>query len=165
MLTPDERRAVALLSALVALGTTLAWLDVRHPRFLTLTLGDSLALGAPIPGSAPPEAPEAAPGAPSADSLPAAPDRAIRPTEPGAAPEKSAFGIDGRLDLNRASADELDGLPGVGPKTAERILEDRRVHGPFKKPRDLTRVKGIGPKTLERILPHVTVGAPRDSAR
>jgi competence ComEA-like helix-hairpin-helix protein len=162
MLTPDELRAVALLSALVALGTTLAWLDARHPRILTLTLGDSLALGAEAPAFAPPDLPEAAPLAAPADSLSSLPDRAIRPADP---PEKSAFGIDGRLDLNRASADELDGLPGVGPKTVQRILEDRRVHGPFRKPRDLTRVKGIGPKTLERILPHVTVGAPRDSAR
>jgi len=162
MLTPDELRALALLSALVALGTTLTWVDTRHPRFLTLTLGDSLALGAAAPGAAPPGATDPAPTAPRVF---AAPESAFRPVDPGSAPGKSAFGLDGRLDLNRASADELEGLPGIGPKTAQRILDDRRVRGPFHKPKDLTRVKGIGPKTLERLLPHVTAGAPRDSVR
>jgi len=165
MLTPDELRALALLSALVALGTTLTWVDTRHPRFLTLTLGDSLALGVADPGAGPPGATNPASAAPRMLAAPAAPESAFRPVDPASTPEKSAFGIDGRLDLNRASADELEGLPGIGPKTAQRILEDRRVRGPFHKPKDLTRVKGIGPKTLERLLPHITVGAPRDSAR
>jgi len=165
MLTPDELRALALLSILVALGTTLTWVDTRHPRFLTLTLGDSLALGAKDPGAGPPEATNPALAAPGTPLAPMHPDTAFRPAEPALAPEKSAFGLDGRLDLNRASADELEGLPGIGPKTAQRILDDRRVRGPFKKPKDLTRVKGIGPKTLERLLPHVTAGTPRDSAR
>jgi competence ComEA-like helix-hairpin-helix protein len=165
MLTPDELRALALLAALLALGTTLTWLDSRHPRILTLTLGDSLALGAPAPGAASPVAPDPVPAAPAMEAAPAAPESAFRPTDPAGTPEKSAFGLDGRLDLNRASADELEGLPGIGPKTAQRILDDRRVRGPFHRPKDLTRVKGIGPKTMERLLPHVTVGAPRDSAR
>ena len=165
MLTPDELRALALLSVLIALGTTLTWVDTRHPRFLTLTLGDSLALGAPTPGGGPPVAPDPSPAATAAMPAPAAAESAFRPADPAASPEKSAFGLDGRLDLNRASADELEGLPGIGPKTAQRILDDRRVRGPFHKPKDLTRVKGIGPKTLERLLPHVTAGATRDSAR
>jgi len=165
MLTPDELRALALLSALVALGTTLTWVDTRHPRFLTLTLGDSLALGAATPGPGPPGAMNPAPTAPRVPATPAPPESAFRPEDPAPSPGKSAFGLDGRLDLNRASADELEGLPGIGPKTAQRILDDRRVHGPFHRPKDLTRVKGIGPKTLERLLPHVTAGAPRDSGR
>jgi competence protein ComEA len=157
MLTTDELRALALLSVLVALGSTLTWIDTRHPRFLALTLGDSLALGAATP-------PDAA-NAPGTSALPADTGNAERPAATLQNPEKSAFGLDGRLDLNRASADELEGLPGIGPKTAQRILEDLRVRGPFRKPQDLTRVKGIGPKTMERLLPHVTAGAPRDSAR
>lgn len=159
MLTPEEFRAVALLAALVSLGTALTWLDARHPRFLTLTLGDSLALGAtPF---APPETPEIAPPAASGPAS----DVAVRPATPAADPEKSAFGLDGRLDINRASADELEGLPGIGPKTALRILEDRRAHGRFRKISDLGRVKGIGPKTLDRLRPHVTVASFGDSAR
>lgn len=162
MFTPDELRALSLLLALVALGACLRLVETRHPRFLTLTLGDSLALGAdsgPVPPSesvpdvAIPNPPPAIPNAPEAPS-------------PGdsAAAKNPAFGLDGRLDLNQASADDLEGLPGIGPKTALRILDDRRQHGRFKRPSDLGRVKGIGPKTLARLLPLVTVRAARDSA-
>jgi competence protein ComEA len=162
MFTPDELRALALLVFLLALGAGLSVLEARHPRILALTLGDSLALGAAppaVPDSAPPGFPRnSAASRPIASAAP--PDSA-----PGKAPEKSAFGLDGRLDLNAASADELEGLPGIGPKTAFRILEDRRTRGPFRKVSDLTRVKGIGAKTLARLLPHVTVEAARKAAR
>jgi competence protein ComEA len=171
MFTPDELRALALLLALVTLGAALTFLDARHPKILALTLGDSLALGAAPPeAGAPPGA--AVPDAASrtADGPPGAvekvPSGAVSgPADVDSASEKSSYGLDGRLDLNRASADELEGLPGIGPKTAQRILEDRRTRGPFRKVSDLTRVKGIGAKTLARLLPHVTAKAARDAAR
>jgi len=158
MFTPDEVRALALLLALLLLGSGLTLLEARHPRFLALTLGDSLALGSV------PQAPDLAPSVSETaqNAMPTA--LAIRPEAAAtgdSAREKSAFALDGRLDLNRASADELEGLPGIGPKTAQRILEDRRTRGPFRKPSDLTRVKGIGAKTLARLLPHITVGTSR----
>ena len=52
-----------------------------------------------------------------------------------------------RLDVNTASAAELERLPEVGPALAQRIVDDRRLHGPFHTPEALMRVKGIGPKT------------------
>ncbi|KAF0240983.1 MAG: competence protein [Planctomycetota bacterium] len=55
------------------------------------------------------------------------------------------------LDLNAASALELDLLPGVGPKTAGRIVADRAAHGPFRHPAEVRRVKGVTRRAAERI--------------
>jgi competence ComEA-like helix-hairpin-helix protein len=56
-----------------------------------------------------------------------------------------------RLNLNAASARELDLLPGVGPKTAERIVADRASNGRFASPSDIRRVKGVTRRAAERI--------------
>jgi competence protein ComEA len=60
------------------------------------------------------------------------------------------------VDVNRATADELQSLPGVGPKLAQRII-DERMKKPFTTIEDLRRVSGIGVKTLEKLRPCVTV--------
>lgn len=60
------------------------------------------------------------------------------------------------VNLNTATADELDTLPGVGPATAERIIA-YRAKRKFKKPRDITRVKGIGKATFARLESKITV--------
>jgi competence protein ComEA len=70
----------------------------------------------------------------------------------------AAGGVARRLDLNKATAAELELLPGVGPATAKRIVEYRLEHGAFASVDDLDKVKGIGPKTLERLRPLVTAG-------
>lgn len=62
-----------------------------------------------------------------------------------------------RLDLNIASVEELERLPGIGPRTAQAIVDYRLKHGPFRHLEDLLAVPGIGPATLERIRPLVTV--------
>lgn len=54
----------------------------------------------------------------------------------------------GRLDLNRATAEELDELKGIGPSKAQAIVEDRERNGFFASVKDLLRVKGIGEKLL-----------------
>jgi competence protein ComEA len=61
------------------------------------------------------------------------------------------------IDVNRATIDELQKLPGIGPRLAQRIL-DERAKRPFKSADELRRVSGIGPKTLEKLRPFVTVG-------
>ena len=61
------------------------------------------------------------------------------------------------IDLNRATGHDFEGLPGVGPKLAERILAYRRSIGGFHSLDELQAVKGIGSKTFERIRPLVTV--------
>ena len=60
------------------------------------------------------------------------------------------------VNINTAEAKDLDELPGVGPSTAENIIEHRRHSGKFKSVDDLEDVKGIGPKTLEKIKPFAT---------
>jgi competence protein ComEA len=60
------------------------------------------------------------------------------------------------ININRASGEELQLLPGIGPKLSQRIL-DVRDKKPFRSVDDLRRVPGIGPKTLERLRPHVIV--------
>jgi competence protein ComEA len=61
------------------------------------------------------------------------------------------------VDLNTADAAGLDELPGVGPATADAILEHRARHGPFRAVDDLLAVTGIGPAKLERLRPLVRV--------
>jgi competence protein ComEA len=61
------------------------------------------------------------------------------------------------LDLNRATDEDFDALPGVGPKLAERIMEYRQSVGAFHSLDELRSVKGIGKKKFERIRSLVTV--------
>jgi competence protein ComEA len=61
------------------------------------------------------------------------------------------------VDLNRATATELEQLPGVGPVTAANIIGWRQQHGRFASTSELQQVDGIGPKTYARIAPHVRV--------
>lgn len=64
----------------------------------------------------------------------------------------------GKIDLNRATAAELDALPGVGPSTAEKIVADREANGPFRTVEDLKRVSGIGDKKFADLADLVCVG-------
>ena len=64
------------------------------------------------------------------------------------------------IDLNTASSEQLQRLPGVGPVTAQRILDYRKKSGPFQAVEDLLAVKGISTKRLEKIRPYVMVKAP-----
>jgi competence protein ComEA len=62
-----------------------------------------------------------------------------------------------QVDLNTATATQLDSLPDIGPVTAERILAWRSEHGSFRRVEELQEVEGIGPKTYADIAPHVRV--------
>ena len=62
------------------------------------------------------------------------------------------------LDLNRASADEISRLPGVGPSLARRIVEERDRRGRFESSDSLRGILGMGPKKLAALREHVTVG-------
>ena len=71
----------------------------------------------------------------------------------------------GRLvDLNRASAEDLESLPGIGAVLARRVIDYRKSVGRFQTVEDLRDVKGIGAKKFDRVKPLVTV-APADSTK
>jgi competence ComEA-like helix-hairpin-helix protein len=76
--------------------------------------------------------------------------------EPGG-PSGLGGGGGGRVRVNpdRASAAELERLPGIGPVLAERMLAHRETVGRFRTPEDLLAVSGIGPALLERLRPHL----------
>ncbi|HEX2574921.1 MAG TPA: helix-hairpin-helix domain-containing protein, partial [Aquihabitans sp.] len=61
------------------------------------------------------------------------------------------------VDLNTATAEQLDTLPGVGPATAAAILAHRDEHGPFGSVDELLEVRGIGDAKLEQLRPLVRV--------
>ncbi len=63
----------------------------------------------------------------------------------------------GLVNINRATAAELEKLPGVGPSTAQAIIDYRNSHGPFASPEDLMNVKGIGPSKFAAMQPLVGV--------
>ena len=71
------------------------------------------------------------------------------PTEPPPSPSQTI----GPVNVNTATADQMDTLPGIGPALAQRII----THRPYSHVDDLLRVPGIGPATLEKIRPLVTV--------
>lgn len=62
------------------------------------------------------------------------------------------------VNINTADLALLDTLPGIGPTTAQRIIDFREANGPFRQVDDLLKVAGIGPVTLERLRPLITVG-------
>ncbi|MEK7330565.1 MAG: helix-hairpin-helix domain-containing protein [Candidatus Eisenbacteria bacterium] len=141
-LTPAERRGALIVVLLLALGA-------GH---------DLWRASRPLPGLAPAGAPTAEPLAP----------RPV-PGDPVASGGGASAGAELResvtLDLNRASAEELDTLPGIGPVLAARIIAHRQRHGPFGSPEELLAVRGIGPRLLARLGPRVRAGSSEAPAR
>ena len=76
----------------------------------------------------------------------------------GAGASAAAGGAGGTVNINTASAAQLDTLPGVGASTAEKIVADREANGPFKTVEDLKRVSGIGDKKFAALADAICVG-------
>jgi competence protein ComEA len=94
-----------------------------------------------------------------AASAPVAPLRAARPSASAEGVQRLRDGQ--RLDLNRAGAGDLLLLPGVGPKLAARILEERNKRAGFASVEQLAEVKGVGPKKLAQLRELVAVTDPK----
>jgi competence ComEA-like helix-hairpin-helix protein len=91
-----------------------------------------------------------------APAPPPTPPRPVRPPRPFA--DATPAHIAAPLDLNRASQDDLERLPGIGPGLAARIVESRARRGTFDSVDDLRRVRGIGGTTLARLRPLLAIG-------
>jgi competence ComEA-like helix-hairpin-helix protein len=134
-LTPAERRGLEIVALLFAIGALDDLWRASHPRF------------APERGGA------AGPG--RGTTLRAAPAAGASPDRPADSTRDAA-----RVDLNRATAPELDALPGIGPVLARRIVEHRERFGPYRRVQDLLDVPGIGPKLYAKLEGRVAVLEP-----
>lgn len=130
-LTPGERRGALTLLVLLLIGT-------GHDLWLARQLPAEPPVGHAA-GGAEPQGVIAPAGIPATDSV--------------ASPAPAAA----RVDLNRASAAELDALPGIGPVLAGRIVAHRERVGAFRSTDDLLAVPGIGPKLHARLAERVRV--------
>ena len=82
----------------------------------------------------------------------------------GAQDTPRAAAVSAPLNLNAATVAQLEALPGIGAKTAQRILDYRQKSGGFKKIEELMNVKGIGEKSFLKIKPMVFVAPKSDKA-
>lgn len=62
-----------------------------------------------------------------------------------------------KININTATAGELEQLPGIGPSKAKAIVDYRNRNGPFRSPAEIQNVSGIGPKTFEKLKDLITV--------
>ncbi len=131
---------------------------------LAATLTAVFWIGWSVP-PAPPEEPrqsadEVAPSLAPATRSPevVAPTGARKPVR-DAKPVSAAFRgkAETKLDLNRATLEQFQQLPGIGPALAQRLIDHRHAGGPFRSVEDLRKVKGLGPKRIERLRPLVMV--------
>ncbi len=76
---------------------------------------------------------------------------------PGSAATSTGTASGGLVNINTATLEELDTLPGVGPSTAQAIIDDRTQNGPFSSIEDLMRVSGIGDKKFANMKSGITI--------
>jgi len=159
-ISDDEARALAFIAALIGLTALGRWVD--RPRAVlpdaevditTLAMASETTLARATGG-------RRAPGVSSTSAArkPAMDPRTVRAL-PGGAPagsrgaEPPGTASATPMDLNRATAEELERLPGVGPALALRIIARRDSAGPFRTLQQLDSVRGVGPALLARLKP------------
>jgi competence ComEA-like helix-hairpin-helix protein len=144
-LSTDERRALALIAALLVLASGARWLERPQPLLADVpaldvgTLEEASRAAKPAAGGSRAGQTRRAPGI-------------------GTTAQSPATATSLRIDPNTATAVELERLPGVGPALAARIIEERE-RSPFRSVEDLTRVHGIGAALAKRVGDHVSLPA------
>ena len=134
MFNRKERVALLFLFSALVVGSAAAIVDYRDP--------DRLEEFAVIRGAVP---------------VPMAGTTDTTSTPGGALHGATDTGRIAPVAVNSADSEELQRLPSVGPKTAERIVQYREKNGPFATLEALQRVAGIGPRTLEKLRPFVVL--------
>jgi competence protein ComEA len=131
-----DPRVLTAVACALAVVMVLVVIQARLNRPRIITPAVAMATGSPIVASA----------SPSADS------------EIGPSPKRgSTCSNSAVVDLNSASAAELEALPGIGPVMAQRILDWRSANGRFSHVRELREIQGVGEKTFRRLEPLVRV--------
>jgi competence protein ComEA len=173
---PDMVRSLLIKLAMLAVTLgSLVWIGSVTPIRQVTPQHIQPAAAAPIAVAPRPSANDSLPVHPSREASDMIPDVSNRPQlTPVETPEPPALSRGAhvaspdpsrRIDLNHATAADLEALPGIGPKLAQRVIEHRRSHGPFTKAEDLRLVKGIGHKKFDRLRPHVLVTNSRSPSR
>ena len=72
-------------------------------------------------------------------------------------PAVSLEGSYAQIDINKATPQQLQDLPGIGPVLSQRIVDYRQQNGPFKRLEDIQSVKGIGPKLWQKVKDRLTI--------
>ncbi len=85
------------------------------------------------------------------------PDKRKNGGSSGSQGGQTAAGQPALININTADSEELQKIPGIGPVTADKIIQYRESNGAFHKVEDITNVSGIGDKTLEKMRPMITV--------
>ncbi len=153
--TRGEATAILFLSLATLAGGVIRWVAPsdtgRLPTHEALRRHDSTFAHRAEGGS--PSLPDGQ-GAPS-------PDQGRAPAAEASAPSQPSSGIADLaprvVNVNTASAAQLETLPGVGPSTAQRIIEYRRTVGPFRRIEDIMNVKSIGEKKFENMKQYISV--------
>jgi competence protein ComEA len=142
------RRSFAILSLclLVAMATAAG-----------LSAGNASAAPVLAQLQAPRPAPAAGPAGPAGIVRAESPSQAPASDDDEGETRSRGKVLRGKLNLNTATGEQLQLLPGVGPAKSERIVEYRQKHGKFRRIQDLRRVKGFGQKTLKKLTPYLAV--------